>query len=354
MILNPDCDHVVSPSALYFDCYDDNIYLNKFGANLICLHRLHASSSRAALDQDLDSILSGGGNDVLRMMIFTVSLAQMAGDGFDDDNDDNEGKYQISLGRVLDQQSLSEADAKKMADSLAGLDDMESDLFGGSLGKKSTPSKPSKPAKTASEQKKRGTDSKLTPTADSTKSKTTSASSAKTGESSEKTDTKQDAGVAAKPKEAQKPRKKFDFGEFDEDDPLAENRLSRNIQSKTQLKKGQSPQEAGKQPIRSPASVPSPPVTPEHQPAHRRDKAESGTVSSPPGSPATTADSRGGDVRSSQLPLKTKDCESLLLGKQNQAKKRSIFDSDEDLPGLDDSVEKTQRDFTLPISKIKA
>lgn len=32
------------------------------------------------------------------------------------------------------------------------------------------------------------------------------------GENSEKTDLKQDAGVAAKPKEAQKPRKKFDFG----------------------------------------------------------------------------------------------------------------------------------------------
>ena len=55
-----------------------------------------------------------------------------------------------------------------------------------------------------------------------------------------------------------------------------------------------------------PASVPSPPVTPEHQPAHRRDKAESGTVSSPPGSPAATADSRGGDVRSSQVTPKDK------------------------------------------------
>ncbi|KAJ7371133.1 hypothetical protein OS493_027821 [Desmophyllum pertusum] len=49
-----------------------------------------AASSRAALDQDLDSILSGGGNDVLRMMIFTAVWHKMAGDGFDDDNDDNE------------------------------------------------------------------------------------------------------------------------------------------------------------------------------------------------------------------------------------------------------------------------
>lgn len=48
------------------------------------------------------------------------------------------------------------------------------------------------------------------------------------------------------------------------------------------------------------ASSPSPPVTPEHQPAVRRGKGESGTVASPPGSPAAALDSRGEDVRSSQ------------------------------------------------------
>ena len=56
---------------------------------------------------------------------------------------------------------------------------MESDLFGGSLGKKTTPSKPSKPVKTASEQKKISTDSQQPPTAHSTKPKTASASAAK-------------------------------------------------------------------------------------------------------------------------------------------------------------------------------
>lgn len=49
-----------------------------------------------------------------------------------------------------------------------------------------------------------------------------------------------------------------------------------------------------------PANSTSPPVTPEHQPAVKRDKAESGTVSSPPGSPAATPDSTREDERSSQ------------------------------------------------------
>lgn len=49
-----------------------------------------------------------------------------------------------------------------------------------------------------------------------------------------------------------------------------------------------------------PASLPSPPVTPERQPAVRGDKGASGTVSSPPGSPVATPDSSGGDVRSPQ------------------------------------------------------
>ena len=47
-----------------------------------------------------------------------------------------------------------------------------------------------------------------------------------------------------------------------------------------------------------PANSPSPPVTPEHQPAVKKDK--SGTVSSPPGSPAATPENRREDERSSQ------------------------------------------------------
>ena len=70
---------------------------------------------------------------------------------------------------------------------LQGLDDMESDLFGGSLGKKSTPSKSPKPVKSASEKKKTGTDSKLPSTsssaADSTKSKMASVSSSSSAKS---------------------------------------------------------------------------------------------------------------------------------------------------------------------------
>ena len=58
---------------------------------------------------------------------------------------------------------------------------MESDLFGGSLGKKNTVSKSPKPVKAASEQKKINADSKLPPatssTTESTKSKMASASS---------------------------------------------------------------------------------------------------------------------------------------------------------------------------------
>ena len=62
-----------------------------------------------------------------------------------------------------------------------GLDDMESDLFGGSLGKKNTVSKSPKPVKAASEQKKINANSKLPPatssTTESAKSKMASASS---------------------------------------------------------------------------------------------------------------------------------------------------------------------------------
>ena len=58
---------------------------------------------------------------------------------------------------------------------------MESDLFGGSLGKKNTVSKSPKPVKAASEQKKISADSKLPPatssTTESAKSKMASASS---------------------------------------------------------------------------------------------------------------------------------------------------------------------------------
>lgn len=49
-----------------------------------------------------------------------------------------------------------------------------------------------------------------------------------------------------------------------------------------------------------PANSPSPPVTPEHQPAVKKDK--SGTVSSPPGSPAATPDNRREDERSRASP----------------------------------------------------
>ena len=58
---------------------------------------------------------------------------------------------------------------------------MESDLFGGSLGKKNTVSKSPKPVKAASEQEKISADSKLPPatssTTESAKSKMASASS---------------------------------------------------------------------------------------------------------------------------------------------------------------------------------
>ena len=62
---------------------------------------------------------------------------------------------------------------------LQGLDDMESDLFGGSLGKKTTPQKPAKSTKTASEPKKINTDNEQPPSVDSTRTKTSSSSSVK-------------------------------------------------------------------------------------------------------------------------------------------------------------------------------
>lgn len=56
---------------------------------------------------------------------------------------------------------------------------MESDLFGGSLGKKTAPSKPTKSAKTASEPKKINTDNEQPASVDSARAKTSSPSSAK-------------------------------------------------------------------------------------------------------------------------------------------------------------------------------
>ena len=64
---------------------------------------------------------------------------------------------------------------------------MESDLFGGSLGKKNTVSKSPKPVKAASEQEKISADSKLPPatssTTESAKSKMASASSSSSSSS---------------------------------------------------------------------------------------------------------------------------------------------------------------------------
>ena len=62
---------------------------------------------------------------------------------------------------------------------LQGLDDMESDLFGGSLGKKTTPKKPTKSAKPASEPKKINTDDEQPLSVDATTAKISSTSSAK-------------------------------------------------------------------------------------------------------------------------------------------------------------------------------
>lgn len=56
---------------------------------------------------------------------------------------------------------------------------MESDLFGGSLGKKATPNKPTKSVKNASEPKKINTDNERPPSVDSTRAKSSSPSSAK-------------------------------------------------------------------------------------------------------------------------------------------------------------------------------
>ena len=55
---------------------------------------------------------------------------------------------------------------------------MESDLFGGSLGKKTTPNKPTKSTKTK-EPKKINTDNEQPPGVDPTRAKTSSPSSAK-------------------------------------------------------------------------------------------------------------------------------------------------------------------------------
>ncbi|XP_022788434.1 fas-binding factor 1 homolog isoform X3 [Stylophora pistillata] len=350
------------------------------------------ASSRAALDQDLDSILSGGNDDDIFGTSaqqqpkakgqsgtsgfakkgtltsgatdedFYSSLAQMAGSDIDDEDE-----------------SLSETDAKKMADSLAGLDDMESDLFGGSLGKKSTPSKPPKPVKATSEQKRISTDNKLppgtSPVTESAKSKiesVSSSSSTKTGEASEKATSKQDS---VKVKEVKKPRKKFDFGEFDEDDPLAgllsdededpkpkpkprKSTASKSTGSSalsSQVSTEERPTSSrGRRPAnQESANTPSPPVTPEHQPAVRGSKDQGETVSSPPGSPGITPDKEEGDVTPSQTAPRNKGQRKPAAGKAKPSKEEINFDSDEDLPGLDDSKENTPRDSPTPPARSK-
>ncbi|XP_068673186.1 fas-binding factor 1 homolog isoform X2 [Montipora foliosa] len=334
------------------------------------------ASNRAALDHDLDSILSGGNDDDILGISsqskgkskvattgsskksqrkgsltsgatdedFYSSLAQMAGEGFDDDDDE----------------SISEADAKRMADSLAGLDDMESDLFGGSLSRKATPSKTSSPEKALSDSKSTAKPGRK-PSEDSSKlaksSKERNISPEPTKPSSEMTAFVEHDTKSTEPKAAPKPRKKFDFGEFDEDDPLA-GLLSDeedNVAPKTKPKKstaakkteltGISNQEeerpkssrGRRSANQETASSSLAPASPEHQPSVHKEKDEDRGASSPPVSPKAAGEQ---DNRAQ---------------KAKPSKDEINFDSDEDLPGLDqlDDSDMTSKDSATPPTKTK-
>ncbi|XP_068761352.1 fas-binding factor 1 homolog [Montipora capricornis] len=334
------------------------------------------ASNRAALDHDLDSILSGGNDDDILGISsqskgkskvattgsskksqrkgsltsgatdedFYSSLAQMAGEGFDDDDDE----------------SISEADAKRMADSLAGLDDMESDLFGGSLSRKATPSKTSSPEKALSDSKSTAKPGRK-PSEDSSKlaksSKERNISPEPTKPSSEMTAFVEHDTKSTEPKAAPKPRKKFDFGEFDEDDPLA-GLLSDeedNVAPKTKPKKstaakkteltGISNQEeerpkssrGRRSANQETASSSLAPASPEHQPSVHKEKDEDRGASSPPVSPKAAGEQ---DNRAR---------------KAKPSKDEINFDSDEDLPGLDqlDDSDMQSKDSATPPTKTK-
>ena len=98
---------------------------------------------------------------------------------------------------------------------LQGLDDMESDLFGGSLSRKAAPSKTSSPKKALSDSKSTAKPGRKS-SEDSSKlaksSKERNISPEPTKATSEMTAFIEHDTKSTKPKAAPKPRKKFDFG----------------------------------------------------------------------------------------------------------------------------------------------
>ncbi|XP_067043512.1 fas-binding factor 1-like isoform X1 [Acropora muricata] len=343
------------------------------------------ASNRAALDHDLDSILSGEKDDDLQRTAsqpqqksktsvkkgsltsgttdedFYSSLAQMAGEGFDDDDE-----------------SISEADAKKMADSLAGLDDMESDLFGGSLGRSATPSKVSKPAKTSLDTKNTAKPGRK-PSEDSSnleKSNRGKDISPEPAKPNAKGVSSLDQDMnGTKPKTTGNPRKKYDFGEFDEDDPLAgllsdeeDNTVSKpkpktsvvtgkakSTEMSSQGSQMERPKSSrGRKPANQERAMsPSPPATPEHhQPTVGKEKNANKGTSSPVSQGADgQTDSRGKDSGSPRRTPQSRERETSAQ-KVKPSKDEIKFDSDEDLPGLDDP-DKTSRDTPTPPPKTK-
>ncbi|XP_048575704.1 fas-binding factor 1 homolog isoform X2 [Nematostella vectensis] len=142
---------------------------------------------------------------------FYSSLAQMAGTELEEEEDS----------------SLSETDARQMADSLAGMDDLDSDLFGSSLRSNKTPSKATSPKPTAPATRPTSTSPK--PTTASTKPTSPPSQAARTRNTAEKPEEKPASFGAASPRPASKPGQpgkkfninKFNSLDFDEDDPLA-------------------------------------------------------------------------------------------------------------------------------------
>ncbi|EDO31246.1 predicted protein [Nematostella vectensis] len=236
--------------------------------------------------------------------------------------------------------SLSETDARQMADSLAGMDDLDSDLFGSSLRSNKTPSKATSPKPTAPATRPTSTSTK--PTTASTKPTSPPSQAARTRNTAEKPEEKPASSGAASPIPASKPGQpgkkfninKFDSLGFDEDDPLAgllsddEDAPVKPKPKKAAQKKAVRPDP---EPVKQEMEAAKPDPLPKQTEPQRPTTSHGRRQKSPdPTSPPSTSEGRGG----ASTPRKESTASE---GAKSAAKpKEDInFDSDGDLPGLD-------------------
>ncbi|XP_031567504.1 fas-binding factor 1 homolog [Actinia tenebrosa] len=266
---------------------------------------------------------------------FYSSLADMAGDNFHDDDEE---------------ESMTELDAKNLADTLEGMDDLDSDLFGDSLRRKTS-------TKNVSNTK---------PTTTSTPSKNKLSNTA-TSEKQDKTETRDDTtrktaekrGSSSSPTGKKFSLNKYDNLDFDEDDPLA-GLLSDDEDAATKSKAKKKTAAAKKTPVKKepePVAVSAELERPTTSRSQQRQESQSLDLQSPPLSPNTKTQNRQETASpksvkfSDRISSPTESQDGSLAasprpkGRQSQSKPKNdvSFDDDGDdlLPGIDQSPRQT-------------